>query len=74
MKRIKNKFKFSRKDYIKVVLKGCAILLIISYLFFNNVFLAICFSPYIIYYIKKNGYMYEKKKKAEFKVDRKSVV
>ena len=68
MKRIKDKVKFSRKDYIKVVLKGCVILLIISYLFFNNVFLAICFSPYIIYYIKISWNVYEKKKKAEFKV------
>jgi tight adherence protein B len=60
--------KLSRKDYIKIVLKGCVILFIISYLFFNNIFLAFCFSPYIIYYIKKNRIIYDKKQKAEFKV------
>ena len=68
MKRILKRVKFSRKEYIKVVCKGWAILLIISYLFFNNIFLSICFSPYIIYYINKSWDLYEKRKKAEFKI------
>ena len=68
MKRILKRVKFSRKDYIKVVFKGWAILLIISYLFFNNIFLSICFSPYIIYYIKKSWNIYEQKQKEQFKI------
>lgn len=54
-------------EYIKAVLQGIAIIGVISYLFYENIFYAILLSPYLFWYIKSWEKQTIKKRKERFR-------
>ena len=61
-------------EYLKAILQGSAIICLISYLFYGNVFYAILFSPYLIWYIKSWEKQVVKKKKERFRLQFKEAI
>ena len=61
-------------DYWKGVAQGCAIIMIISYLFYGNLIYAILFSPYLIKYMKSWERQVIKKKREKFRLQFKDAI
>lgn len=61
-------------SYVKALLQGGGILCIISYLFYGNLYWAILFSPYLIWYIKSWEKHTIKKKKEQFRLQFKEAI
>jgi len=58
----------NNKELTIILLKGCGIIGLIAYVFFNNIFLSICFTPYVIYYVKKQKIIINNKNKERLKI------
>lgn len=63
-----------KREYAKAVLQGCCIIATISYLFYANLFYAILFSPYLIWYIKSWEKQKMKQKKMSFRLQFKEAI
>lgn len=63
-----------KTEYLKAVLQGCLIISVVAYLFYGNLFYAVLFSPYLIWYIKSWERQTIKKKKARFRVQFKEAI
>lgn len=56
-----------KRDYMRAVLTGIFVIVIISYLFYGSVLWAILLSPYLIWFLKSWEMQYIKKKKQNFR-------
>lgn len=61
-------------EYAKAFLQGVAVIVIISYLFYGNLFYAILISPYLIRYIKSWEKQTIKKKRERFRLQFKDAI
>ena len=61
-------------EYAKAFLQGVAVIAIISYLFYGNLFYAILISPYLIWYIKSWEKQTIKKKREQFRTQFKEAI
>lgn len=64
-----NYYEFSKKQLVKVVLIGVVKIGVVSYFFFNNIFLIICLSPYLIYDYKNSKRRYVYNQRHRFKIE-----
>jgi len=65
IRKIYIKYEISKTQYLMSLLKGVLIILTISYLFYENIFYAIIFMPYIHFYMKNSAEEIQRKRKQE---------